>query len=193
MGRPSKLTVSRKGLLLEAVKLGQPYERACRLAGITFSTMRNWIVRGEKAKSGVYFEFLQELKLAESEGEQNRLLMIQNAALDGHWQAAAWIQERRFPETWGRRLDLKANVRNPEGEAATRDLARKFDQLLKERGISILPLNEKVKRERQDDWDSERAQMEAGDVNFQDRAKCMREGREIKPLDEMEPGDASGD
>ena len=37
--------------------------------------------------------------------------MIDNAAIDGTWQAAAWKLERRYPDEWGRRDRLELDVK----------------------------------------------------------------------------------
>ena len=102
MARPTKLTPKTQKKILEGVRIGLTYERAALLAGITGTTFYNWKVRGEKAASGLYFEFVEALKKAESEGEAAAIQIIIDAAEDGTWQAAAWILERRHPERWSR-------------------------------------------------------------------------------------------
>ena len=51
-GRPSKLTSEVKARLVQAIEAGNYYEAACGYAGITYTTFRNWMIKGENAKSG---------------------------------------------------------------------------------------------------------------------------------------------
>jgi transposase len=62
MARPSKLTPEVTKRLTEAIRAGNYYEAACGYAGIGYSTFRAWMVRGEKAKSGKYREFMRGYK-----------------------------------------------------------------------------------------------------------------------------------
>ncbi|MBE3576893.1 MAG: hypothetical protein IMX00_04305 [Limnochordales bacterium] len=103
MGRPTKLTPERIKILVDAVAAGNYYETACALAGITYRTFAKWREKGERAKSGIYFQFVQDLKRAEAFAEAERIKRIREAAKEGNWQADAWWLERRYPERWGRR------------------------------------------------------------------------------------------
>jgi hypothetical protein len=102
MGRKSKLTEEIEKRTCNNNKLGLKYEQAALAAGTTERTLYNWKQRGEKAKSGKYFQFVQSLKKAGAEGEGVLLTRIQQEAKEGTWQAAAWILERRHPERWAR-------------------------------------------------------------------------------------------
>lgn len=111
MGRPSKLTPECKKILLDAIAAGNYYETACGLAGISYRTFALWREKGERARSGVYFQFLQELKKAEAFAEAERIQRIRNAAKEGSWQADAWWLERRYPERWGlRKMNVDMNM-----------------------------------------------------------------------------------
>lgn len=102
-GAPSKLDPKRKKDLFAALQRGATYEIACDLAGISYKTLRNWIKRGEKQKTGEFFQFLQELKKTQATAVVNLLDIIDKAAVK-NWQAAAWKLERRYPETYGRTI-----------------------------------------------------------------------------------------
>ncbi len=82
------------------------YVDAAAVAGIHQATFYLWKAKGEKAKSGLYFEFYEALKRAESEGERALLARIHKAGQEGAWQANAWILERRHRDKWGRNLDI---------------------------------------------------------------------------------------
>jgi len=109
MARPSKLTPEITKRLTEAIRAGNYYEAACAYAGIAYSTFREWMVRGEKAKSGKYREFMEAIKKAEHEAEVRMVAMWQKHMPD-NWQAIATFLERRYPDRWGRRkldVDMK--------------------------------------------------------------------------------------
>ena len=107
MARPSKLTPEVTKRLTEAIRAGNYYEAACAYAGIAYSTFREWMVKGEKAKSGKYREFMEAVKKAEHEAEVRMVAMWQKHMPD-NWQAIATFLERRYPERWGRkRLDIE--------------------------------------------------------------------------------------
>ncbi len=105
MPRPTKLTDRVKKNIISAIRAGLSYERAALFAGISESTFYNWKERGEREGEGIYFEFLEDLKKAEIEGEVRNLAIISKAA-EKQWQAAAWLLERRYPDLWGR-VDVK--------------------------------------------------------------------------------------
>lgn len=105
MARPTKLTDAMQKAILEGIRLGLTYERSAEFSGITGRTFYNWKARGEKAKSGRYFQFVHALKKAEIEGETECLRLIKAAAQEPrHWQASAWLLERRYPDRYGKRI-----------------------------------------------------------------------------------------
>ena len=100
-GRPSKLTPELREELLENIELGMTYKLASQAVGITYRTFRNWVMRGEDAKSGEYFEFVQLLGRAHAKGAQSLLMLIRRSANDGDARSAQWILERRHREDYG--------------------------------------------------------------------------------------------
>jgi len=102
MARPSKLTPEIQKKIIEAVKAGNYYEAACAYAGVSYSTLRGWIVKGEKAKSGKYLKFLEAVRQAEAEAEARIVLQWQKA-MPEDWRAAQAFLERRYPERWGKK------------------------------------------------------------------------------------------
>ena len=117
-GRPSKLTPQVKGRLVQAIKLGATYEHACNFAGIAYSTFRSWMVRGEKAKTGEFLNFLEAIKDAEGAALVGWLAMIEKAAQDGDWKASAWKAERRYPKDYGRKSIVEISEREIQDEYA---------------------------------------------------------------------------
>lgn len=93
-GRKTKYTDEVVGRILYALEKGATYELACHYAGISFETFNEW----RKAKP----EFSEQVKLAEGSAALGWLAVIERAADDGQWQAAAWKLERRYPHMYGR-------------------------------------------------------------------------------------------
>jgi len=111
MPRKSKLT---QELIKEAYKLvaaGNYVKDIYPILGIDESTWYRWLSEGEKAKSGLKREFYETIKKAEKDAIARNVALIQRAAQDGNWQAAAWWLERKYFEDWGRKdkVDLSAD------------------------------------------------------------------------------------
>jgi hypothetical protein len=98
-GRPCKLTPEVIQRLSEAIKLGATYELACNYAGVTYQTFRSWMIKGENTRrKNKFFELFKAIKEAEGEAAYKWLALIDKAAIEGSWQAAAWKLERRHRE-----------------------------------------------------------------------------------------------
>jgi len=111
MPRKSKLT---QELIKEAYKLvaaGNYVKDIYPILGIDESTWYRWLSEGEKAKSGLKREFYETIKKAEKDAVARNVALIQRAAQEGNWQAAAWWLERKYFEDWGRKdkVDLSAD------------------------------------------------------------------------------------
>lgn len=99
MARKSKFNEAITGRIMEALRLGATYEIAAEYAGISRSTLYNWMEKGKEQKSGQYRTFLDSIKTAEARGAIANLAMIESAAKSGDWKAAAWRLERRHGYT----------------------------------------------------------------------------------------------
>jgi len=110
-GRPRKDSKELMDKVLNGIKAGLSYEGACGLARVSYNTFNRWRLEGEKTKSGKYWEFLKELRNAEAIAEAEQLKRIKN---DPDTKYACWILERRFPERWGRRDQLKQEISGPD-------------------------------------------------------------------------------
>ncbi len=119
-GRRHKCTDGVTQVVAHGLNQGLPFETSCRLAGISKQTGYNWLTWGEEGRVP-FVDFLDAIKRAEAEGEA-RLVGTVSAAMGTHWQAAAWMLERRFPDRWGRRAAISPNaeqaVLSPEDQAA---------------------------------------------------------------------------
>ena len=103
VGRPT--TCSRK--LAESVcnglRAGLSIDAACVTAGISATSYHAWRARAEEG--GVFAEFAELTTRALSEGGARLEAVIIKAA-PADWRAAAFILERRFPDTWSKRTQI---------------------------------------------------------------------------------------
>ena len=88
--------------LLKGLNEGLGRVRSCKAAGITHSTLMNWMDEN--------LDFLDAVKKAEAVGED----LIKDLARRGiiekfkdQWQAAAWWLERRYPDEYKNRSEIK--------------------------------------------------------------------------------------
>jgi transposase-like protein len=93
-GRPSKFTKDRRERIVQAIQAGCTYEMAADYAGVTRSTLWNWLKKGEDPKEKTYCTFLDQVKKAEVEGAMVHLGTIAQAS-QKDWKASAWMLERR--------------------------------------------------------------------------------------------------
>ena len=103
MGRKTKLTAERQKLITDALRGGNTRTASVGYGNIDYKTFLNWLRRGEDEEEGIYVQFLQAVKKAEADAEVRNVALIQRAANDGTWQAAAWWLERRRPDRWALR------------------------------------------------------------------------------------------
>jgi len=113
-GRPCKLNKKVQEVICEGIELGLTYELAAAFGGISYETFRRWMADGQDAKNGIFRAFYVAVKTAEAKGAAERMSIIRKAAKEGHWQAAAWTQERRYPQMYGRRVQ---EIQGKDGEA----------------------------------------------------------------------------
>lgn len=114
-GRPSKLTSEVKARLVQAIEAGNYYEAACGYAGITYTTFRNWMIKGENAKSGKYREFFEAITRAETVAEVRMVAQWQQH-MPEDYRAIRDFLERRFPERWGRKDKVQQEISGPNGQ-----------------------------------------------------------------------------
>lgn len=114
VGRPCKLTKEVQAAICEGIELGLTYELAAAFGGIAYETFRRWMAQGQEEDSGQFHAFYAAVKAAEAKGAAERMRIIRKAALEGAWQAAAWTQERRYPQMYGRRVQ---EIQGKDGEA----------------------------------------------------------------------------
>lgn len=145
VGRPVKINPTIQAELVKMIQAGNYMETAAAFVGISISTMRDWIRRGEREaqrfiddsrarpiKSETPFlEFSAAIKKAQAAAEIRDVIIIGDAARES-WQAAAWRLERKYPEKWGRKD--RHEVSGPSGgpvqiEELREKLYRKFNDI----------------------------------------------------------------
>ena len=122
-GRPSKLTEDVKDKLVKAISQGNYYEAACSYAGISYSTFREWMNKGEEQEGTEFSDFLEAIKKAESAAEL-RLVQEWQKHIPNNWQAIATFMERRYPDRWGRRERRDVNVSGEMGIKIVDDVSK---------------------------------------------------------------------
>lgn len=108
VGRPSKAEHLLTPEILEAVGQllteGNYKETVADFLGIHRQTWWDWEQRGEREPGSVYGQFSYVVKKAQAAAE---ILLLRQIRMGGEgWQSKAWISERRFPQRWGKRIDI---------------------------------------------------------------------------------------
>lgn len=101
MARPAKLTPEVRESIVQAIEAGATYDLACKFAGISYQTFRNWIIAAEEGKNGAIGEFYAAVNDAEGRAALKWLQTIDRHS-DVDWRAAAWKLERRYPNEFGK-------------------------------------------------------------------------------------------
>lgn len=123
-GARSKLTDARLEVLYKALSQGMTIKAACSLAGIGQSTYYDWATN--------HPEFVDLVKRAESEMKERALKVINQAAQNGQWQAAAWLLERREPNEYGRQDRVRIEDVRGTAEKLAEKIGVTVEELLAE-------------------------------------------------------------
>jgi hypothetical protein len=83
VGKRTKLTQNIQTTIFKCIILGLSYQNSAVAARITRLTLRNYIRRGQKEKSGKYFGLLNESKKLWLMGERINFDKIRDAAIGG--------------------------------------------------------------------------------------------------------------
>ena len=106
----TKLTPELQEQFCKAIENGDSILGACGYVGISEQTYYNWINRAEEAKTKTKFvKFKECVDKAKAKALHNFEQVITNASME-HWQAAAWMLERRHPNLYGKREKIEADV-----------------------------------------------------------------------------------
>ena len=100
-GRPTKLSPEVAATIIRALRKGVFFETAAQIAGIAPRTFFYWMSQGKRQPESRYGRFFAAVKKAIAVAESRLIKKIRRHGKK-HWQALAWIAERRWPEHWGR-------------------------------------------------------------------------------------------
>jgi transposase len=126
-------------LLIQALLGGNYVEVACQYAGLAPSTVYRWVERGRNEKDRLeagqpptpsetpYIELCEAVEKARAQAIVANVTVIQQAARQGTWQAAAWWLERTMPNQYGRKVQAEVS-----GTVSVQDLERKMLELIGE-------------------------------------------------------------
>lgn len=102
-GRPTALNAEVQDRIIQALTAGNYQDTAARYAGVDESTFYRWMQKGADPDApAIYRDFRQAVETARSQAEVRAVALINQAAQNGTWQAAAWYLERSHPQRWGR-------------------------------------------------------------------------------------------
>jgi len=94
-GRHTKKTNETMDRVIQAIEMGATRKVAVLYAGIGESTLYEML--------NEFPDFAERLKASEGKRAVRWLSVIERAAQDGSWQAAAWKLERTMPDEYGRK------------------------------------------------------------------------------------------
>lgn len=143
--RPIKLNEQILARVIEALEVGNYREVAARYAGISITSFYSYMERGEADREAgndtLFAQFADGVESAESQAETVIVGLIRRAAsgftdpttqqrVAPQWQAGAWLLERKNPQRWGRRDNLRLEHEGrveaivlPDDPARLRDVA----------------------------------------------------------------------
>lgn len=106
----SKLTPELQEKFCDAIENGDSILGACGYVGIDESTYYKWMKKAEEAKGRTKFvKFKECVDKAKAKALHNFEQVITRASTE-HWQAAAWMLERRHPNMYGKKDKIEADV-----------------------------------------------------------------------------------
>lgn len=108
-GRRSKLTPEVQKRICDALRDGNYVYAACAAGGISEETYYRWIETGEAAQTGPYYDFAVATREAITDAEME-LVAMWKSHMPSTWIAVAAFMERRYPERWGRKDQLRHEI-----------------------------------------------------------------------------------
>jgi len=130
-GRQRKLTRAVIESICESVEDGLPFKYAAVKAGISEGIFYHWQRQakkeGDKAPKEI-LQFMKRLKESHAKFVLNTLRQVKTHSKDS-WQAAAWMLERREPDTFGK-IEKIEHSGSIEGQAMLAPLRKMTDEEL---------------------------------------------------------------
>ena len=103
--------------LVITIRGGAYVETAAAFCGISKDTFYRWLRLAESDEtSELLLKLSDAVKKAMAEAELRDLHVIDRAAQDGVWQAAAWRLERKYHDRWGRQAKVLLEHSGPDGK-----------------------------------------------------------------------------
>jgi hypothetical protein len=96
-GRPTKYNEETHTKICEALKAGNTRRDSYVYAGVSGDTFARWLE--------IYPEFAEDVAKSEAIVTLRNVGLIQKAAQNGTWQAAAWWLERKHKAEWSSRVE----------------------------------------------------------------------------------------
>lgn len=152
-GRRPLLNPTTQERIVTAVRAGSYLDDAAALAGIGRPTLFEWLAKGREAQAKadrnetltdrdrLYRDFTDAVETARAEAQLRNIAIIQKAANEGTWQAAAWFLERTNPRKWGRYETVEIGHADTENPRDPSDIASLLDQRIarmRERSLGII-------------------------------------------------------
>lgn len=109
MGRPSKLTAKVRHAILNSLRRGNYLSTAADVAGIPIHTLREGLARGEREKSGRYYDFLVAMRQVLGQVEDNLVGVFQAGAENDPTIAKEFLA-RRWAQRWGAKANGAADA-----------------------------------------------------------------------------------
>ena len=143
-GRTKKFSKETWSIIVDSVRKGMTQARAAQAAGISETTLYDWINKGmnDLERYPQHAEFYRELQIANAQCERDLAQIIIDAAkLD--WKAAFAILRARFPKDWGKQTvvhtDWEEYVRehNLDPEKVRNAFSRAITEMVEERQVEL--------------------------------------------------------
>lgn len=113
-GRKTKLTPDIISRITDGLRLGMTKEHAAMRGGISETSFYEYLTRAKNStQPNIYTEFAKAIKKAESDCLDSLLAQV-TVASRKHWQAAAWLLERRYPAQYGRTINTSISSTSRE-------------------------------------------------------------------------------
>lgn len=139
-----KLTEQLIETIAQAIRVGAYVETAVALAGVSKDSFYRWLRQAESDDSTLLTVKLSDaVKKTLAESEKRDLDVIDKAAQEGEWTAAAWRLERKFPNKWGRQSKVQLEHTGMDGgpieiQSMTEDeMETRIEKLLQKRTVLI--------------------------------------------------------
>ena len=117
--------------VMHAITQTGSIEGAAAMSGISATSFYNWMRHGRRMaemeaegqridiEDRQFASLYRNVSEALAHLEIRNFEIVQNAATEGVWQAAAWILERRFPGRWGKRYPSDRSAVNISTDRVT--------------------------------------------------------------------------